>query len=84
MTTATIREVQHNLAGVLRSVEAGEEVIIRRRNHSIAKLVPIRSTEAGQKVDWSSLSAWRTRVFVRGKLPGKAVSELISDGRGDR
>ena len=83
MTTATIRQVQHNLARVLRSVEAGEEVVIRRRNQPIARIVPMDSVEE-RKVDWRSLNAWRTRVFARGKLPGKAISELISEGRGDR
>ena len=83
MTTATIRQIQHNLASVLRSVEAGEEVIIRRRNRPIARIVPIRSVEE-RKVDWSSLKEWRARVFPRGKLPGKPVSELISEGRGHR
>ena len=83
MTTATIRQVQHNLASVLHSVEAGEEVIIRRRNQAIAKIIPMDGAEE-RKVDWSSLNTWRTRFFARGKLPGKAISELISEGRGDR
>ena len=83
MTTATIRQVQHNLASVLRSVEAGEEVIIRRRNQAIARIVPMGAVE-DRKVDWSSLNTWRTRVFARGKLPGKAISALISEGRGNR
>jgi prevent-host-death family protein len=83
MTTATIRQVQHNLASVLQSVEAGEEVIIRRRNQPIARIVPINGAEE-RKVDWSSLNTWRTRFFARGRLPGKAVSELIAEGRGER
>lgn len=83
MTTATIRQVQHNLTSVLHRVEAGEEVIIRRRNQPIARIVPMDSAEE-RKVDWSSLNTWRARVFARGKLPGKAISELILEGRGDR
>ena len=83
MTTVTVRQVQHNLASVLRSVEAGEEVIIRRRNRPIAKLVPLASRRK-RKVDWSGLAVWRARMFPRGKVGGKAVSDLIYEGRGDR
>jgi prevent-host-death family protein len=83
MITATLREIQHNLASVLRNVEAGEEVIIRRRNRPIARIVPMPPPEE-RKADWSSLKKWRERMFPHGKLPGKAVSELISEGRGDR
>jgi prevent-host-death family protein len=36
MKSTTIRQAQHNLAKVLREVEAGEEVEIRRRNQPIA------------------------------------------------
>ena len=83
MTTATIRQVQHNLASVLQSVADGEEVIIRRRNLAIAKIVPMDCHE-DRKADWHSLNGWRAHFHARGKLPGKAVSELISEGRGDR
>jgi len=40
METATISEVQHNLAACVRKVEHGQEVEIRRRNHVVARLVP--------------------------------------------
>jgi prevent-host-death family protein len=83
MTSATIRQVQHNLAGILRRVEAGEEVIIRRRDRPVARMVPVQENEI-QTVDWSSLVPWRARVFPGARLPGKAVSELVSEDRGDR
>lgn len=83
MTTATIRQIQHNLAKVLRLVEAGEEVIIRRRNRPIARIVPLAPARA-RKVDWSDLALWRSRVFPQGKLPGKPLSTEIAEGRGDR
>ena len=80
MTTATIRQIQHNLASVLQNVEAGEEVIICRRNRPIARIVPMNPSEE-RKADWSSLKKWRERLFPHGKLPGKAVSVLILEGR---
>ena len=83
MTTATIRQIQHNLAKVLRCVEAGEEVEIRRRNQPIARIIPVYAgTE--REVDWSSLNQWRNRVFASGKLSGKSMSDLLSESRGDR
>lgn len=83
MATATIRQVQHNLAGVLRSVEAGEEVEILRRNRPIARIVPLNDPSRPD-VDWSGLRTWRARLFPRGKVRGRAASEVIYEGRGDR
>lgn len=83
MTTATVRDVQHNLAEILRLVEAGEEVIIRRRNRPVARIVPLAPAPA-RRVDWSDLARWRSRVFPEGQLPGKPLSELIADSREDR
>jgi len=41
METATIREVQHNLAAYVRRVQQGEQIEIRRRNRVVARLVPL-------------------------------------------
>jgi antitoxin (DNA-binding transcriptional repressor) of toxin-antitoxin stability system len=40
MRTASVYEVQHNFSRVLSWVDAGETVIIQRRNIPVAKLVP--------------------------------------------
>jgi len=42
MRTASVYEVQHNFSQVLSWVDAGETVIIRRRNIPVAKLVPTK------------------------------------------
>lgn len=83
MTNATVRQIQHNFAAVLRKIEAGEEVEIRRRNRPVARLVPI-GAETSRSADWSGLRAWRARLFPRGKIRGKSASELIGEARGDR
>ena len=83
MTTATIRQIQHNLAGYVRRVEAGEEIEIRRRNRPVARIVPLVSG-AARRVDWSDLQSWRQSTFRHRKPRGKTVSELIYESRGDR
>lgn len=40
MKTATVRDVQHHLRKVLAWVEDGEEVLVTRRNKTVARLVP--------------------------------------------
>jgi prevent-host-death family protein len=40
MRTTSVYEVQHNFSKVLSWVNAGETVIIQRRNVPVAKLVP--------------------------------------------
>jgi len=83
MTSATIREIQHNLASVLRVVASGEEVQILRRNTPIAKIVSLASPKRC-RVDWTPLNQWRNRFFHGKRVPGKAVSALILEGRGGR
>ena len=85
METATIREVQHNLAAYVRRVEHGEEIEIRRRNKVVARLVPCGdSANAARKVDWGEVGVWRRRIWGDKPAPGKAVSEIVSESRGDR
>jgi len=40
MKIATVRDVQHHFRKVLAWVEKGEEVLVTRRNKSVARLVP--------------------------------------------
>jgi len=44
MKTATVRDVQHHFRKVLAWVEDGEEVLVTRRNKSVARLVPCTPT----------------------------------------
>ena len=85
METATIREVQHNLAAYVRKVEHGQEVEIRRRNRVVARLVPAGETsQPARKVDWRDHWEWLGRVWGDKPLPGKPVSEIVYESRGDR
>ena len=85
MESATIREVQHNLAAYVRRVENGEEIEIRRRNKVVARLVAGgNSATAAEKVDWSDMAEWRRKVWGGKPLPGKPTSEIVYESRGDR
>lgn len=85
METATIREVQHNLAAYVRRVENGEQIEIRRRNRVVARLVPSEGAATQpRKVDWGELREWRRTVWGDKPLPGKPLSEIVYESRGDR
>jgi antitoxin (DNA-binding transcriptional repressor) of toxin-antitoxin stability system len=81
MKRATIREVQHNLAGVLRWVEEGEEVQVLRRGRIVARLVPPTPEMAAPK--WPDFAA-RAKAVWRRPVQGKPVARIISEDREDR
>jgi prevent-host-death family protein len=57
MKQVDIHEVKTHLSRLLREVEEGEEIVIRRNGHSVARLVPFGD---GTR----QLSAWSGRVWV--------------------
>ena len=85
METATIREVQHNLAAYVRMVEHGQQIEIRRRNRVVARLVPAGETvEPTRNLRWEEVSVWRRRLWGQKPLPGKPLSEIVYESRGER
>ncbi len=79
MKTASVRQVQHNLAEVLSWVEQGQEVHVFRHRKLIARLVPPEPKAAASP----DFLARAQRVW--GKKPrGKRLSEVVSEARGDR
>ncbi len=83
MKSATVREIQHNLAAVLRQVESGEEFQILRRNRPVAMIVPVRDKSNEQTADWSKHKSEIDQIFGGKTVSGKPISEIVSDGRGD-
>ncbi|KKL00887.1 hypothetical protein LCGC14_2628080 [marine sediment metagenome] len=83
MKTATIRQVQHNLAEILRQVEAGEEFKIVRRNHPVARLIPIKDVFLEDAADWSEHTFELNAIFKGKTVTGKPMQEIVSEGRGD-
>jgi prevent-host-death family protein len=50
MTTVTIHEAKTHMSRLLARVEAGEEIVIARRNAKIAKIVPLRPVRKPDRV----------------------------------
>ena len=85
MVSATIREVQHNLAAYVHRVEHGEEIVIRRRNKVVARLVPSGdSAQTTRKINWAEVGEWRRKLWGAKHAPGKPASEIVYEARGDR
>ncbi len=80
MRSASVRDVQHNLAVFLREVEEGQEFEIRRRDRPVARLVPVAAVSS-QKTDWSDIGAWRRGIWGRKAAPGKPASQIIYESR---
>ena len=81
MKQATVREVQHNLAAVLRCIADGDSVEITRRRRVVARIVPAASQSTAP--DWPDF-AERARKIWGKAVKGKPVSGIIADDRKDR
>ena len=84
MESATIRDIQHNLAAYLRRVEQGEDIEIRRRNKVVARLVHIDLYEGFEKTKWEGVRERRLALWGRQAAHGKSASKLVYESRGDR
>ena len=79
MKTATIREVQHNLAEVLSCVARGEEVAVLRRGKMVAKLVP-----PDPRPSASPDFLGRAKAVWGDEPKGPPLSQIVSESRGER
>ncbi len=84
MESATIRDIQHNLAAYLRRVEQGENIEIRRRNKVVARLVHVDLYEGVEKTPWTGVRERRKALWGSHAAPGKSASKLVYESRGDR
>ena len=80
MKTFSIMETQHNLARVLREVEAGHEVGITRRNKLVARLLP---PTGPAEIEWPDFVA-RARKAWGDESAGASSDELLDETRGER
>jgi prevent-host-death family protein len=80
MRTATIREAQHNLQKILRSVSRGEVVEITRRNRVVARLVPAAPRLTGKLPDFVA----RARAIWGRRPRGLPTSEIVIAAREER
>ena len=75
----SIMEAQHNLARVLREVEAGYEVGITRRKKLVARLLP---PEAPDKIRFPDFGQ-RARDTWGGITQGTPMDVLLGETRGE-
>jgi prevent-host-death family protein len=69
MKTAAVSELKALLSKYLSKVKAGEEVVITDRGRPIAKIVPIRRTEAAISPHLLSLERARLARIGKASLP---------------
>ena len=82
MKTATVREVQHGLAGVLSEVQKGQAFAVTKHGKIIARIVPATSTQGHLR--WPD-SAGRMKLLMSGAATqGATPSEVIRELRGER
>jgi prevent-host-death family protein len=78
--TYSIMESQHNLAQVVREVEAGYEVEITRRKKRVARMVP---PEEDDRVEFPDFAARAGGIWGQG-WRGRSSNELVDEQRGER
>lgn len=81
MPTATVRDLRNDFARVSHWIANGQDVTITKDGKPFATLSPIQNRQS--TAHWPDLAARRRRLFPGG-LKGKPVSEMISEGRGER
>ena len=80
MIATSVRDARLHLSKYLRLVEDGEEVVIRRHNRAVARLVP-----AGHAVSVAFPDLTALRQEIATAHPGKwGDSDLTADIRRDR
>ncbi|MEN9840412.1 MAG: Antitoxin Phd YefM, type toxin-antitoxin system [Verrucomicrobiota bacterium] len=84
MKSVSIRSVQHGLAAMIAEVEQGEEIIITRRNHPVARLSPILPALAPDSGTPDAVRAyWQSRPLPPAVRSTLTHADLIAEGRGD-
>lgn len=80
MKTASIREVQHNLAKILLWIGAGDSVTITKRNKPIAEIKPLSKKTKIKRPDFQK----RLREIFDHPIQGMSNAELVAEMREDR
>ena len=81
MKTATVRELRNHYSGLLKWIDAGEEVQITRRGKVVARLVPEPSV-SGRSVDWGQSPAVMRERRVSERLSAATARKLIGESAG--
>ncbi|MGA1028914.1 MAG: type II toxin-antitoxin system Phd/YefM family antitoxin [Burkholderiaceae bacterium] len=76
MTTISLAEAKAGLSELLNKVERGQEVVITRRGHPIARLLPVQK----KKQRLRSLEAFRSQTPKANRPSMEVLSELRDEG----
>jgi prevent-host-death family protein len=69
-----IHDAKTNLSRIIERVEAGEEIIISRAGHPVAKVVPLR-----RQVSRTGRGSLRDRLIVADDWDSDEVNQAIAD-----
>jgi prevent-host-death family protein len=75
MDNATVGEIQKNFAGVLKRINAGEEITVIKRGKPVAKITALGPKK---EIDWPDF--YKEALELKGQL----LSDVVIKGREDR
>lgn len=81
MKTATVRDLRNQYTGLLKWIEAGEEIRITRKGKPIARLVP-EPVASEQKALWRESPALLRDRSKAQKIPADDAADLIHESAG--
>lgn len=77
MGTVTLAEAETHLSHLLDQVAAGEEIVITRRGHPVARISPV----VGDKMPVRSLAAFRKGMPARSESSAPLIRQMRDDER---
>jgi antitoxin (DNA-binding transcriptional repressor) of toxin-antitoxin stability system len=81
MKTATVANLRNNFRRVSKWIADGESVRITKHGAPFATLKPAPAPR--KTIEWPDLNARLDRIFPDGPPPGKPISEIVDEGRGE-
>ncbi|MBN2625344.1 MAG: type II toxin-antitoxin system prevent-host-death family antitoxin [Spirochaetales bacterium] len=78
MQKIMIRELQHNLAAVLKMVKSGQDVMIFNRKTPVARLLP---ADYRDRADWEDHEREIMEIFHGRTLQSQTPAGIISETR---
>ena len=71
MNKMNIREARKQFSSLVDAAQRGESTVILRRGHAVARIDPVMPESKGELPD---LSAFRSKIGIRGKAMSKVVA----------
>jgi len=78
MEVVNVHAAKTHLSQLLARVEAGEELVLARSGHPVARLIPYRSRGASRR-----FGGWRGRVWIAGDFDAPLPESIDKAFRGE-